>query len=113
MAADLHDAAFIKGIIHMSLHAVINCDATVSKYGLGLIAADAVQTVHDKVKQFVWLLDFTNDSFVIVARYSMVVATIGHYLNLSLKFLIKDVTQAREDAVLVTVGGLDMVAGIL
>ena len=82
MTTDFHDAAFIKRVIHMGLHLFIDGNATMSKYGFGLVAADAVQAVHDKVEQLVGLLHLANDGFVIIAGHSVVVATIGHIILL-------------------------------
>ncbi len=78
MATNLHYTALIEGIIYVGLHKVIDSDATMCENGLGLIAADAVKDLHDKVKQLGGLLDLAHDSFVIVARYPVIVSAIGH-----------------------------------
>ena len=78
MATNLHYTALVEGIIYVGLHTVINGDATMCKNGLGLVTADAVKDLHNKVKQLGGLLDLAHDGFVIVARYPVIVSAIGH-----------------------------------
>ena len=56
----------------MGLHLPVNSDASMAQNGLGLVAADAVQAVHDKIEQLIGLLDLTHDGLVIVAGHAVV-----------------------------------------
>ena len=84
MAPDLHNTSLVQRIIDMGLYLAVDGDAAVGEDGLGLVAADAVQAVHDKVEQFVGLLDLADNGFVVVARYSVVVAA-WHFFELTVK----------------------------
>ena len=77
MTPDLDNAAGIKRKIDMGLHTVINGDSAMSQDGFGLVAADAVKSLHNKVKQLGRLLHLAHDSLIVVAGYS-VVMTSGH-----------------------------------
>jgi hypothetical protein len=72
MTANADNTALVKRKIHMSLHPAVNCDTTVSEDGFSLIAADTIQTVHDKVEQFIRLHDLTDNGLIIVARHAVV-----------------------------------------
>ena len=107
MAPDLHHAALIQRIIDMGLNPPIDGDTTVSQNGFCLVAADAVQGLHHKVKQLAGLLHLAHDGLVVVARHAVVMLSISHCL------LVKYVSQAGEDAALVAVAGLDVLAVVL
>ena len=125
MSPNRDDAARIQRVVHMGLHPVIDSDSAVAEDGLGLVAADAVKGLHYKFKQLAGLLYLAHHGFVVVARDSVVVSSVCHnsYIYKVIKdlkvfkvlnvVLIKDVTQTREDAVLVAVAGFDMLAVVL
>ena len=73
MATNLHHTTLIKRIIDMGLHLSVNGDTTMHQDGFSLVAADAVQRLHDKVEQLAGLFHLACDSLVIVAGHPVVV----------------------------------------
>ena len=62
----------------MSLDTIIDGNTAVSKDGLGLVTADAIKSLHNKIEQLVGLLDLANDSIVEVAGYTVVMSAVCH-----------------------------------
>ena len=77
MTAYLDHASGIQRIIHMRLNLSINGNAAMGKDGFGLVAADAVKRLHDKVEQLGRLLYFADNSLVVIARYAVVVSSVS------------------------------------
>ena len=80
MSPDLHYASLVQREIDMRLYLAVDGDTAVGQDGLGLVTADTVQAVHDKIEQFVGLLDLADDGFVVVARHTVVVSA-WHFLS--------------------------------
>jgi hypothetical protein len=77
MATYLNHTPLIEWVIDVRLHLAIHGDTAVGQNRFSLVAADAVQAVHNKIEQRVGMLDLADDGLVVVAGYSVVVT--GHF----------------------------------
>ena len=81
VTANLHHAACIEREIDMRLHLAINGDTAMGQNGFCLVAADAVKRLHHKIEQLGGLFHLTDNGFIVIARHTVVMSSIGHFFS--------------------------------